>query len=181
MYGNRHIENVALVGFMGTGKSTVGRRLAQMLEFLLVDADHMIERAAGKPITEIFEKDGELRFREYEFEILESIQKMKNTVISTGGGLVVPPQNMELLKQNCLVVCLWASPEKIWSRVAHQSHRPLLRTSDPMETIRELLNKRKESYCRADVMIHTDFRLIKEVAQQACHHFQAARRIQEKA
>ncbi|HIL71656.1 MAG TPA: shikimate kinase, partial [Verrucomicrobia bacterium] len=97
---------MALVGFMGTGKSTVGRRLAQMLEFLLVDADHMIERAAGKPITEIFEKDGELRFREYEFEILESIQKMKNTVISTGGGFVVPPQNMELLKQNCLVVCL---------------------------------------------------------------------------
>jgi shikimate kinase len=99
----------------------------------------------------------------------------RGTVISTGGGLAADPENLASLKQHALVVCLWASPEKIWERVRSQTHRPLLKEADPLAKIRSLLAVREPFYKQADVLLSTDVRSLKEVALQVMHQFQMAR------
>ena len=174
----RHFHNVALVGFMGTGKSTVGNVLASMLHLRFVDTDALIEPRAGKRITEIFAKEGEARFREYESQVVRELEDLRGCVISTGGGLVVNPANMESLKKHALVVCLWASPESILQRVGHQTHRPLLQGSDRLEKIKELLSKREPFYRQADVLLNCEQRSPREVAQHVAHQFRLGRRDQ---
>ena len=93
------------------------------------------------------------------------------TVISTGGGLPANPENLASLKTHALVVCLWASPEKIWERVKNQTHRPLLHDPDPQKEIRDLLAAREPFYKQADVLVNTDIRSVREVAQQVVHQF----------
>jgi shikimate kinase len=174
MFAMRHFYNVALVGFMGTGKSTVGNALASMLHLRLVDTDVLIEQRAGKRITEIFAADGEARFREYESEVVRELEEMRGCVISTGGGLVVNPANMESLKKHALVVCLWASPESILARVGHQTHRPLLQGADRLEKIKALLAVREPFYRQADVLLNCERRSPREVAQHVAHQFRIA-------
>ena len=128
----RKIQNIALIGFMGTGKSSVGQLAATQLHFTFLDTDHVIEARAGKTISEIFAEQGEPAFRELERKILGELVARKRTVISTGGGLPANPENLASLKTHSLVVCLWASPEKIWERVRNQTHRPLLKEADPL-------------------------------------------------
>ncbi|MGV3773619.1 MAG: shikimate kinase [Verrucomicrobiales bacterium] len=171
MNENRHITNLALVGFMGSGKSTVGHLLAMMLGFEFVDTDDMIERQVGKKITEIFATEGEEKFRLYERQILEQLATAERSIISTGGGLVTRPGNLELLQQNSLVVCLWASAETIFNRVAHQTHRPLLVGEDPKGKIVEMLKARAPFYRQADVLVSSDFRSPREVAIHIVHQF----------
>jgi shikimate kinase len=171
----RTIHNLALVGFMGTGKSSVGQLAAGQLHFRFVDTDELIEERSGKSITGIFADEGETRFREYERAVVEELNTWHKTVIATGGGLVTIPENLALLKTHALVVCLWASPEAIWERVRHQTHRPLLQTPDPPKKIRELLTRREPFYRQADVLINTDRRSIKEVVHQVIHQFRLAR------
>lgn len=170
----RHLKNVALVGFMGTGKSTVGHLLASTLNLRFVDTDALIEQRAGKKIAEIFADQGEAHFRALERQIVEEMESMEGFVISTGGGLVVNPANMESLKKHALVVCLWASPEAIFARIGHQSHRPLLRTEDPLGRIRDLLNQREPFYRQADVLLNCEQRSPREVAQHVAHQFRLA-------
>jgi shikimate kinase len=170
----RHFHNVALVGFMGTGKSTVGNVLASMLHFRFVDTDALIEQQAGKRITDIFAADGEARFREYEANVVRDLETMRGCVISTGGGLVVNPVNMESLKKHALVVCLWASPEAILARVGHQTHRPLLRGPEPLAKIKELLAAREPFYRQADVLLNCEQRSPREVAQHVAHQLRLA-------
>jgi shikimate kinase len=170
----RHFHNVALVGFMGTGKSTVGNVLASMLHLRLVDTDVLIEQRAGKRISEIFAADGETRFRQLESEVVRELEEMRGCVISTGGGLVVNPANIESLKKHALVVCLWASPESILARVGHQTHRPLLRGPDPLPKIKELLAVREPFYRQADVLLNCEQRSPREVAQHVAHQFRLA-------
>lgn len=170
----RQFYNVALVGFMGTGKSTVGNALASMLHLRLIDTDVLIEQRAGKRITEIFATDGEARFREYESEIVRELEEARGCVISTGGGLVVNPANMESLKKHALVVCLWASPESILVRVGHQTHRPLLQGPDRLEKIKALLAVREPFYRQADVLLNCERRSPREVAQHVAHQFRIA-------
>lgn len=170
----RHFYNVALVGFMGTGKSTVGNALASMLHLRLIDTDVLIEQRAGKRITEIFASDGEARFREYESEVVRELEEMRGSVISTGGGLVVNPANMDSLKKHALVVCLWASPESILARVGHQTHRPLLQGADRLEKIKALLAVREPFYRQADVLLNCERRSPREVAQHVAHQFRIA-------
>lgn len=167
----RCFKNVALVGFMGTGKSTVGHTLASMLNLRFVDTDALIEQRAGKKIVEIFASEGEAQFREYEKQIVQELEAMEGCVISTGGGLVVNPANMESLKKHALVVCLWASPEAIFARVGHQTHRPLLRGEKPLEKIKELLAQREPFYRQADVLLNCEQRSAREVAQHVAHQF----------
>lgn len=171
----RPFYNVSLIGFMGTGKTSVGRIVANRLRFGFIDTDHLIELRAGKTITRIFQEDGEARFREYERQVVEEITRFRKMVIATGGGLGANRENLESLKSHSLVVCLWASPETIYSRVKDQTHRPLLNTSDPLEKIRQLLSIREAVYREADVLISTDMRTPKEVAQQVIFHFRLAR------
>ncbi len=168
-------RNVALIGFMGSGKSTVGRLLAQQLRFEFVDTDALIEARACLSIPEIFEQAGEAAFRAFEKQIVADLTRLDGFVISTGGGLPANPENLASLKQHSLVVCLWASPEAIWERVRHQSHRPLLQGADPLDTIRQLLVQREPFYKQADVLVNTEMRPVKEVAQHVLHQFYAVR------
>src|SRR5688572_8471235 len=150
MTEGRHFKNIALVGFMGTGKSTVGQLVAGMLGFRSVDTDEMIEGIAGRKIADIFTAEGEARFRDYERQVVAKLEGYSNSVISTGGGLVTNAENLASLKTHALVVCLWCSPETIYKRVGHQTHRPLLRVENPLERIRALLQERTPAYRKAD-------------------------------
>lgn len=172
MSTGRNIQNITLIGFMGTGKSSVGQLAAAQLHFTFLDTDHVIESRAGKTIIEIFAEQGEPAFRELERKIVGELVGRKRTVISTGGGLPVNLENLASLKTHSLVVCLWASPEKIWERVRNQTHRPLLKEADPLAKIRKLLDERAPYYRQADVLLNTEMRSLKDVAQQVVHQFQ---------
>ena len=117
MTGTRSIHNLALIGFMGTGKSCVGRVAADLMHFTFLDTDHVIEARAGKAISDIFAQDGEPAFRQWERKIVEELARLDKTVIATGGGLPADPANLASLKTHALVICLWASPEAIWERL----------------------------------------------------------------
>ena len=171
MASTRQIRNIALIGFMGTGKSSVGRMIADHLHFTFLDTDELIESRAGKSISAIFSDDGEAAFRKMEATVVAELASRKRTVISTGGGVAVGPGNLESLREHALVVCLWASPEKIWERVRGQTHRPLLREADPLAKIRELLAVREPFYKKADVLLNTELRSVREVVQQVLHQF----------
>lgn len=160
---------------MGTGKSTIGRMIADDLKFKFLDTDHLIESRTGKTISQIFADNGEQKFRELEQNIVSEIVDADKTVIACGGGLAANQENLDSLKTHALVVCLWLSPEKIWEHVRHQSHRPLLQDKDPLEKIRALLTAREAYYRQADVLVNSDMRSTKEVAQHVLHQFQLAR------
>jgi shikimate kinase len=174
MTADRHIENIALIGFMGTGKSSVGRLVASHLHFAFVDTDDLIESRVGRTISEIFAQAGETAFRQIEKQIVAELAQARRMVISSGGGLATQPDNLASLKEHALIVCLWASPEAIWERVRHQGHRPLLNDPDPQGRIRTLLAAREPYYRQADVLVNTEMRSVKEVAHHVLHHYQAA-------
>lgn len=174
MTATRPIRNLALIGFMGTGKSVVGRMAAEHLHFTFLDTDHVIEARAGKSISDMFEQEGEQAFRQWERKIVEELTHRAKTVIATGGGLPVGEGNLASLKTHALVVCLWASPETIWEHVRTHSHRPLLNSGDPLTKIRELLAVRGPFYRQADVLVNTEQRSVREVAQQVIHQFHFA-------
>lgn len=159
---------------MGTGKSSVGRLVADQLHFTFLDTDDVIVARAGKPITDIFSQEGEADFRERECRLVEELTHRTRTVIATGGGLPVNPANLASLKTHALVICLWSSPEKIWERVRNQAHRPLLNESDPLAKVRALLAAREPFYRQADVLVNTEMRSMREVAQQVIHQFRLA-------
>jgi shikimate kinase len=176
MQNRRHPVNLALIGFMGTGKTSVGWLVAENLHFEFLDTDEMIQTRTGRSIADIFAKDGEATFRALERQIVSELSTHERAVISTGGGLPANPENLAALKEHALVICLWSSPEKIWERVRHQSHRPLLHDPDPQKKIRDLLAAREPFYKQADVLINTDLRSAREVAQQIELQFKLATR-----
>ena len=159
---------------MGSGKSTVGRVVAQGLNFTFLDTDHEIEFRAGKTISLIFQEDGEPAFRDWERRVVEELAQRDKTVVATGGGLPANPANLASLKTHALVICLWASPETIYSRVKRHTHRPLLNDPDPQAKIRSLLDAREPCYRQADVLINTEQRSQHEVALQVIHQFHMA-------
>jgi shikimate kinase len=172
----RAIRNVALVGFMGVGKSSVGRQLAQDLGFEFVDTDELIEEQTGMTIPEIFASAGEQQFRKLETKLVSEMRDWNERVVATGGGLIAHGDNLEVLKESSLVVCLWASPEAIHERTKHQTHRPLLQTEDPLGKIRSLLEARESFYKRADVLVSTELRSIREISGNIIHQYRAALR-----
>ena len=176
MQNRRQLGNLALVGFMGTGKTSIGRLVAEQLHFQFLDTDELIQARTGRTIADIFAKDGEPAFRALERQLVGELAVQTGTVIATGGGLPTNAKNLEHLKTYALVVCLWASPEKIWERVRHQSHRPLLHDPDPQKKIRELLKLREPFYKQADVLVNTDLRAAREVAQQVALQYKLATR-----
>lgn len=160
---------------MGTGKSSVGRALAYHFRFDFVDTDELIVKLAGKSISEIFEQDGEPTFRKLESEIVSELYQLSGAVISTGGGLGADGDHLANLKAHALTVCLWASPDTIYERVRQSSHRPLLNLEDPLARIKELLGERQSVYKKADLLISTELRNVKEVAHQIEIHFNQVR------
>jgi shikimate kinase len=174
MDATRKISNLALIGFMGTGKSSVGRLVADQLRFTFLDTDDVLVSRAGKPITEIFAHEGEAVFRQRECALVQELALRTRTVIATGGGLPVNPANLASLKTHALVMCLWASPEKIWERVRGQNHRPLLNDPNALAKLRALLEAREPFYRQADVLVNTEMRSLREVAHQVIHQYRLA-------
>ena len=156
-------KNIILTGFMGVGKTSVGTQLAYDIGFTFVDTDCLIEADQNMTIADIFEKRGEPYFRDVEANIIQRVMMGQHQVISTGGGAVIRDENRQAFKKAGLVVCLSARPEVIYERIKHESHRPLLRTPDPLEKIREMLNSRAEFYATADVTIDTSEKTIDAV------------------
>jgi shikimate kinase len=139
-------RNLILIGFMGTGKTTIGKRVARSLGYRFVDTDQLIAKKAGKGIPAIFADEGEEAFRQLETEVLRECAAGERQVISTGGGIVTRPENRELLMASGYVVWLKAAPDTIYQRVRRSRDRPLLRTPDPQATIAELLGQRNGLY-----------------------------------
>jgi shikimate kinase len=155
--------NLYLVGFMGTGKTTIGRTVAQRIGFELLDSDHEIERLQGKTIADIFAAEGEPAFRQLERQFVESGHPPTRTVISCGGGLVVTPGLLEGLHERGVVICLHASIETILARTARHRHRPLLNVEDPDARVRALYAVREPIYKRAGTVILTDARPLGDI------------------
>ncbi|MBI3876304.1 MAG: shikimate kinase [Verrucomicrobia bacterium] len=172
---SRQLRNLALAGFMGTGKSSVGQLVAEDMGFTFVDTDALIEERTDCKIGDIFAQAGETVFRKLEGDVVAQLAGRSNLVISTGGGLIVNPENLASLKSHALVVCLWAAPETIWQRTREHTHRPLLQGDDALGKIRELLAQREAAYKQCDVLVNTESRSIREVAQQVLLQFRRAR------
>jgi len=158
------MRNIVLVGFMGTGKTTVGELLAQQTGMPLLDMDSLIVGKAGKSINDIFAQDGEPHFRSLERELVRELASSQGHVISTGGGIVLNPDNVTDFERSGLVVCLLASPETILDRVRHDTARPLL-AGDKEAKIIELLESRKPLYEAIAHKIHTDGLSPQEIAE----------------
>ena len=140
------LQNIVLIGFMGSGKSSIGRLLAKNLAFQFIDSDRLIVERAGMEITEIFAQHGENHFRELETEVIRSLLPRHSHVIATGGGVVLRESNRVLLRELGFVVALSASEEVIFERISRNSKRPLLQTSNPRETIRGMVADRHGLY-----------------------------------
>jgi shikimate kinase len=160
-------KNIVLTGFMGAGKSTVGRKLAKVLSMDLVDTDDMIESRSGMSIPEIFTKYGEDYFRALEEEVVAEASKLHGHVIVTGGGVVLREINMRNLKKNGVVIYLHAEPDIIYTRIKNQTHRPLLQVEDPLGKIRELLEYRAPFYANNDYTIDTTTLKVEDVVNKA--------------
>jgi shikimate kinase len=155
--------NLYLVGFMGTGKTSVGRGVAQRLGFAYLDSDHEIERGCGRTVAELFAGAGEPEFRRLEREFIASGHPAARTVVSCGGGLVIQPGMREQLRSLGVVVCLHASIETILARTGRQTHRPLLAGPDPETRLRALYAEREPVYQGAGTLVLTDGRPLKDV------------------
>jgi shikimate kinase len=155
--------NIYLVGFMGTGKTTVGRATAQRLGFACVDSDHEIERQCGRSIPEIFATEGEAAFRRREREFIHGGHSPARTVVVCGGGLVVQPGMSDELRSRGVVICLHASIETILARTARQDNRPLLNVPDPAARVRTLFAEREAIYRSAGTLILTDARSVRDI------------------
>jgi len=159
-------KNIFLVGFMGAGKSTVGKILAEKTGYSFYDADQYIEEQAGTTITQIFAEHGEPYFRDLESNATEEMAKKENQVIATGGGVVQRDRNWNAMKNNGITVYLKASIETIWERIKDDTTRPLLQVENPVETARELLNKRASMYEKADIIVLTDNLSLEQAADE---------------
>jgi len=160
------MKNIILVGFMGTGKTAVGKALARRLKMKFVDMDDLIEGREGMKIPDIFASKGEPYFRSVEKEVAREVSAQSGLVIAAGGGAVIDGENVKNLKSSGVMVCLTATADKILGRTRAHTHRPLLNVSDPKEKISELLAKRAEYYARADYRIDTSELSIDEVVRK---------------
>ncbi len=161
-------SSIALIGFMGTGKTAAGKALAERLGKEFIELDALIELKAGKTIPEIFQQDGEIAFRELEIGVTKEVSQRKNAVIACGGGVVLNKINIDRLKGECLIVYLTASPGVILKRTSSDKNdRPLLKVVDRTSEIQRLLKFRKPFYERAaDITINTSKLDITSVVEQ---------------
>ena len=158
------MRHLYLVGNMGSGKTTVGRLVAQRLQLPFYDLDQQIEQATGQTIANLFAQRGEQAFRELECDMLTQTIFVPRGVIATGGGVVLNERNRRLMRHRGWVIYLRASPETLWQRLQHTTDRPLLRTESPSETLQAIAQAREPLYQEADWVIDTDTLCPEEVA-----------------
>jgi shikimate kinase len=161
----RHRPNLYLIGFMGVGKSAVGRNVSRALGMPFLDSDWAIESKAGKPITRIFAEDGEPAFRALERQFIDGGHPPHGVVVACGGGLPVQPGMREQLLAKGVVICLFANPETIIGRTAGNHRRPLLHGENPADRVRKLLAEREPLYLNTGIGISTEGRSLNEVVQ----------------
>ncbi|MCL4459680.1 MAG: shikimate kinase [Chloroflexi bacterium] len=166
-------KNVVITGFMGTGKTTIGLRVARQLQMHFVDMDFLIEQRSGMSIPEIFARYGEPTFREKEKQMARELAQRTDTVIATGGGTLLFQENREALSQNGIIICLTCSPEEVARRLEDMEDRPLLR-GDKMARIKALLKERSPLYKQFPLQIDTTGCSIDEVATQVIRAYKEA-------
>jgi shikimate kinase len=159
-------KSIALTGFMAVGKSAVGRALARRLKRRFVDLDQAIEKSESMKVKDIFAVKGEAYFREREKRTLTEVLKSGNQVIATGGGAIIAEENLRLLQENALLICLTASPDALIKRLGSGSKRPLLKDVDRRSRIEELLRLRAERYAQAHLIIDTTRLTIDQVVEK---------------
>jgi len=147
---------IILVGMMGAGKTTLGRALAKALGVGFIDADAQIESRAGASIPEIFERDGEAKFRSAEASIITGLLQGAPLVLATGGGAVTNAATLDVMLEQGLVIWLNPSLDRIWSRISQSTHRPLLSCENPRERLQELMDARRDLYARAHITVRDD-------------------------
>ena len=150
------MANIVITGFMGTGKTAVGRIIAEKKGYRLIDIDDEVEKSSGMKISAIFEKMGESVFRKMETVEMKKAAAADRSVIVTGGGAITIAENLELMKKAGRVVCLTAEPGEICRRLKDDDSRPLLRRPDKLDLIKNLLETRRNSYAHADYTVKTD-------------------------
>lgn len=159
--------SIILTGFMGTGKTAVGRLLATRLGRPFVDTDALIEGREGLAVSDIFARKGEQYFRGVERRVVEEVcGGEEGAVVATGGGAISDEGNWRRMRQSGVIVCLTASPQAILARVGERGERPLLQGGEPMERIQSLLSQRAEAYARADITIDTSALSVEEVVDE---------------
>lgn len=144
---------IVLVGMMGVGKSSIGRKLANLLDLPFTDADDAIEEAAKMPITEMFERFGEASFRDGERRVIQRLMEQKHAIIATGGGAFCDPQTRELIRDKGLAIWLDCEIETLLDRVGRKNNRPLLRDGDPREILTRLRDERAPFYAEAPIHV----------------------------
>lgn len=154
--GGRLTRTVALVGLMGVGKSTVGRKLAESVGAAFVDSDEEIEKAAGLSVQEIFDRLGEPEFRRGERRVIERLLNGPPIVLATGGGAYMDPETRALMKQKATTVWLRADLDVIWKRVSRRDTRPLLKRENPKQALADLNAARAPVYAEADIVIDSN-------------------------
>lgn len=165
------MNNIYLVGFMGTGKTSVGRQLVKKKKLRFVDLDELIETKQKRSIADIFAKEGEPYFRKLEHETLKEAVNQDKLVVACGGGIVINPENIKLMQDTGTIICLTAKPEVILDRTSNSQHRPLLNIENPKEKISALLQARAPFYAKADITIDTSELLVDEVVQSIEKYF----------
>ncbi len=159
-------NNIFLVGPMGVGKSTIGRLMAENLKMRFIDCDDEIEKQSGAKIPLIFEYEGEIGFRKREQAIIAELTALQNIILSTGGGVVLAPENRQYLKSRGEIIYLHAAVDELLKRTAHSHNRPLLRTGNRLSKIKELYNERHPLYeSIANIIIETGQRSIHQVVK----------------
>lgn len=149
-------RTIALVGLMGAGKSTVGKRLADRLNRQFYDSDNEIEKAAGLSISDIFTLHGEAEFRRGERRVLERLLNEEPHVLATGGGAYLDPETRDLLREKAVTIWLNADLETLWRRVSRRGHRPLLKAENPKGVLSRLLTERTPIYEQADLVVRSE-------------------------
>ena len=164
-------KNIALVGFMGAGKTVTSGILASRLGLRRVSTDDAIIEKEGRSINAIFADSGEPYFRKVEHAAVVALAGGCGLVIDCGGGVVLNPENMAALKSSGVVIYLKTSPEVIYERIRHETHRPLLKGEDPQQKIQELLKQRAARYAQADYTVETDGKSPEQVAEEVVKIF----------
>lgn len=161
------MKNIVLTGFMGTGKTTVGKLIAKTLNRSFFDTDAMIEKQLESSISEIFKKAGEKAFREYETQVVSILSNVEDSVISCGGGLVLNQNNITSLRNNGVIINLYASAQHILNRIGEDDNRPIIKKMlHPFDEIKKLLIQRKAAYANCDLAIDTEGLTPEQVADK---------------
>lgn len=159
--------NIVLIGFMATGKTTIAKELSDSLNIEFIDIDKLIEENTDMLIPEIFEKYGETYFRQIEKETIERISQMENIIISTGGGVCLDPENISNIRKKGKVVLLEADPQTIIDRTENDENRPLLKGKNSIESIKRIMDERKDSYHKAaDIVIDTGEKSVENIRDE---------------